>query len=105
MLGIVLAGGGASPATARSCHASAHSAAQALPPITVTHVEAMSCRQGVRVMRRVAPALGANYFDRLARTRNRLIAGYRCSGYLIGDASWRITCHRGGHVVTGFTAE
>jgi hypothetical protein len=106
VLGVVVVGGTcASPAGARVCHRSSHSAAQALPSISVVQVKAMSCRQGVRVMRRVAPALSTNYYERLGKTRNRLIAGYRCSGYLIGDAAWRITCHRGHRVVTGLTAE
>jgi hypothetical protein len=102
---IVVSGARTSPGPARKCHASAYTSAQALPPIAVVSVKAMSCRDGVRVMRRVAPGLSANYYDRLGSTRNRLISGYRCSAYLIGDAAWRITCRRGHRVVNGLTAE
>ena len=102
---IVGGGARASPAATRTCHASAYTPAQALPPISVVSVTAQSCRDGVRVMRRVAPGLSADYYDRLGSTRNRPIAGYRCSAYLIGDAAWRITCRRGHLVVNGLTAE
>jgi hypothetical protein len=37
----------------------------------------MSFAQGVRVMRRVAPALSYACYDRPGTTRNRLIGGYR----------------------------
>ncbi len=103
--GLVLAQAYASPAYATVCKGTAYSHRQSLPPIAVVRVKRMSCAHGVTVMRRVAPALSANYYDRLGRTRNRLIAGYRCSGYLIGDASWRITCRRGARLVAGLTAE
>ncbi len=99
------AGGFAPRTPATRCHATAYSPRQALPPISVVEVRRMTCRQGARVMRRLAPALSENYPDRLGKTRNRLVSGYRCSGYLIGDASWRITCHRQGRSVTGLTAE
>jgi hypothetical protein len=95
----------ASTAASGHCRQSAYTAQQVLPAIRVTSVHRMTCTQGVQIMRRVAPALGQNYYDELGRTRNRLIHGYRCSGYLIGDASWRITCRRGRQSVTGLTAE
>ena len=90
---------------ARTCRGTAYSTHQSLPPIYVIKVERMTCAHGVAVMRRVAPALSANYYDRLGKTRNRLLAGYRCSGYLIGDAAWRITCQERDRLVTGITAE
>jgi hypothetical protein len=101
---LLLAGDASAPASGH-CRRSAYAAQQVLPAIMVTNVHRMTCTQGVRVMRRVAPALGQNYYDELGRTRNRVIRGYRCSGYLIGDASWRITCRRGRQSVTGLTAE
>lgn len=95
----------APPAAAVRCHGTAYSPRQQLPPISVVQVKGMPCRHGVRVMRSVAPALSENYYDRLGETRNRLIFGYRCSGYLEGDAFWRIRCQRRGRSVTGLTAE
>lgn len=56
-------------------------------------------------MRKVAPLLGVDYYDQLGETKNRLIRGYRCSGELIGDASWSIVCRRGSFSVTGLFAE
>ena len=102
--GLLLAGG-SSAAAIGHCMRSAYAPRQVLPAILVIDVHRMTCTQGVRVMRRVAPALSQNYYDRLGSTRNRRIRGYRCSGYLVGDASWRITCRRERQSVTGLTAE
>jgi hypothetical protein len=89
----------------RHCRGTAYAPEQSLPLIDVVEVTRMTCAQGVEVMRHVAPALSENYYDRLGKTRNRPVAGYRCSGSLIGDGAWSITCRRGSHVVTGLTAE
>jgi hypothetical protein len=55
----------------------------------------MLCSRAVRAMVRIAPTLGENYYDHLDDRRNELIAGYRCSGYLVGTAAWDIVCIRG----------
>jgi hypothetical protein len=65
----------------------------------------MTCRQGVEVIRRAAPGLEDNYYDRLDSVQNKPIAGYRCSGYLIGDAAWLILCRRGSKAVIAHAAE
>jgi hypothetical protein len=104
LVAALLACSGSAPASSR-CRRTVDAPRQVLPSILVVVVQRLTCAQGARVLREVAPALGKDYYDRLGRTRDRRVAGYRCSGYLIGDASWKIVCRRGRRSVTGLTAE
>jgi hypothetical protein len=76
-----------------------------LPNPGVLRAEGMTCRDAARVLTRVSPRLEDNYYDRLEHIRNEAIAGYRCSAFLVGDASWLIVCRRGAQAVLAAAAE
>jgi hypothetical protein len=89
----------------RVCHVPGGVESVALPGLDISEVAGMTCREGAAVMRRIAPGLAEGYYERLGSVRNKPIAGYRCSGYLIGDAAWLILCRRGSRTVLAMAAE
>jgi hypothetical protein len=89
----------------RVCHVAGGVDSVSLPGLDISEVAGMTCREGAAVMRRIAPGLAENYYDRLGSVRSKLVAGYRCSGYLIGDAAWLILCRRGSKAVLAMAAE
>src|SRR4051794_177381 len=89
-----------------SCHyADARVPSQAwLYGIGVVGVHGTSCKEGARVLRRVASDLRVSDYRHLGLKQSHAVDGYGCRAWLTGDSAWRIHCHRTGRAVAGFTA-
>ena len=76
-----------------------------LDGISVIGVRHMTCRRGAEVMRRIARYLDGGDYRHLGLARPRVLEGYSCRAWLIGDSAWKIRCLRFPQRVDAFTAE